>query len=187
MRGSSSPIRVMIVDDHAMVRRGLTTFLKSFSDLRLAGEADSGEAAVSLCEEFHPEVILMDMMLPKMSGTDAIRLIRRKHPQMHILALTSFREGGLIREALEAGAIGYILKDVSADELAAAIRAARGPRHPVPGSDAIPGGDRLPAGAPNVRSERARARGASPDGRGSEQYPDRKPAGRQPIDCKVTR
>ncbi len=124
MRGSSSPIRVMIVDDHAMVRRGLTTFLKSFSDLRLAAEADSGEAAVSLCDECRPDVILMDMMLPLMSGTEAIRLIRRKHPQMHILALTSFKEGNLIREALEAGAIGYLLKDVSADELAAAIRAA---------------------------------------------------------------
>ncbi len=114
----------MIVDDHTMVRRGLTTFLKSFSDLKLAGEADSGEAAVRLCSEFRPDVILMDMMLPNMSGPAAIRELRQKYPQVHILALTSFKEGGMIREALEAGAIGYLLKDVSAEDLAAAIRAA---------------------------------------------------------------
>ena len=120
----SAPIRVMIVDDHAMVRKGLMTFLKSFGDLKWAGEADSGEAAAQLCGEYRPDVILMDMMLPKMSGAETIRVIRKKYPQIHILALTSFKEGNLIREALEAGAIGYLLKDVSADELAAAIRAA---------------------------------------------------------------
>jgi NarL family two-component system response regulator LiaR len=125
MGGSaSSPIRVMIVDDHSMVRRGLITFLRSFSDLKLAGEADSGEAAVQLCGDFQPDVILMDMMMPNMNGPEAIRLIRQEHPRVHILALTSFKQGNLIREALEAGAIGYLLKDVSADALAAAIRAA---------------------------------------------------------------
>lgn len=121
---ASSPIRVMIVDDHAMVRRGLMTFLKAFGDLRLAGEADSGETAVRVCSEFRPDVILMDMFMPGMGGPAAIRLIRQKLPRVHILALTSFKEGKLIREALEAGAIGYLLKDVSAEDLAAAIRAA---------------------------------------------------------------
>ncbi len=124
----SSQIRVMIVDDHAMVRRGLMTFLKSFSDLKLAGEADSGESAVRLCDEFRPDVVLMDMMLPGMRGPDVIRLIRNKRPEVRILALTSFKDGNLIREALEAGAIGYLLKDVSADELANAIRAAHAGR-----------------------------------------------------------
>ncbi len=121
---SSSPIRVMIVDDHAMVRRGLATFLKGYPDLKLAGEAESGEAAVRLASELVPDVILMDMFLPHMNGPAAIQLIRQKLPHVRIIGLTSFKDGELIRDALEAGAIGYLLKDVSADDLAAAIRAA---------------------------------------------------------------
>ncbi len=121
---SSSPIRVMIVDDHAMVRRGLATFLKAFSDMALAGEAESGTDAVRLCGELDPDVILMDMVMPGMSGPEAIRSIREKNSRVQIIALTSFKQGELIREALEAGAIGYLLKDISADELASAIRSA---------------------------------------------------------------
>ena len=126
MTDSHSPIRVLIVDDHAMVRRGLATFLRAFSDLVLAGEAGSGEEAVRMSPEVQPDVILMDMMLPGINGPEAIRLIRQRQPHIRILALTSFKEGELIRHALEAGAIGYLLKDVSADELASAIRAAHG-------------------------------------------------------------
>jgi len=121
---STKPIRVMLVDDHTMVRRGLATFLKVFDDLQLAGEAESGEAAIQLCGDFLPDVILMDMVLPKMDGATATRIIRQRFPQVQVIVLTSFKDGKLINSALEAGAISYLLKDVSADELALAIRAA---------------------------------------------------------------
>lgn len=118
------PIRVMLVDDHTMVRKGLATFLKIFDELLLVGEAENGAAAIKLCNEVKPDVILMDMVMPDMDGATATALIRKKHPQVQILVLTSFKEGELIKKALEAGAIGYLLKDVSADDLARAIRAA---------------------------------------------------------------
>lgn len=121
---AAQPIRVMLVDDHTMVRRGLSTFLKTFDDLELVGEADSGEAAIQLCGEVLPDVILMDMVLPAMDGAACTRVIRQKFPQVQVIALTSFKTGDLVRNALEAGAIGYLLKDVSADELVQAIRAA---------------------------------------------------------------
>lgn len=124
----SKPIRVMLVDDHAMVRRGLATFLKVFDDLQLAGEAENGEVAIQLCAEVLPDVILMDMAMPVMDGATATRAIRQKLPQVKIISLTSFKEGKIIKNALEAGAIGYLLKDVSADELAWAIRAAHAGR-----------------------------------------------------------
>lgn len=124
----SKPIRVMLVDDHMMVRRGLATFLKVFDDLQLAGEAENGEAAIELCAQVRPDVILMDMVLPTMNGATATRLIRQQFPQVQVIALTSFKEGELIKIALEAGAIGYLLKDVSADELAQAIRSAQAGR-----------------------------------------------------------
>ena len=124
----SQPIRVMLVDDHTMVRRGLATFLKIFDDMQLAGEADSGEAAIQLCAQVLPDVILMDMVLPGMDGAASTRVIRQRFPQVQVIALTSFKEGDLVKNALEAGAIGYLLKDVSADELAAAIRAAHAGR-----------------------------------------------------------
>ena len=125
---ASQPIRIMLVDDHTMVRRGLATFLMVFDDLKLAGEADSGEAAIQLCAEVLPDVILMDMVMPDMDGASATRAIRQQFPKVQVIALTSFKEGELIRNALEAGAIGYLLKDVSADELARAIRAAHAGR-----------------------------------------------------------
>lgn len=124
----SPPIRVMVVDDHTMVRRGLATFLRAFDDMQLAGEAENGEAAIQLCAEVLPDVILMDMVLPMMDGATATRAIRQQFPQVQVVALTSFKEGELIKNALEAGAIGYLLKDVSADELARAIRAAHSGR-----------------------------------------------------------
>jgi NarL family two-component system response regulator LiaR len=118
------PIRVMLVDDHAMVRRGLATFLMVFDDLKLVCEAESGEDAIRRCAETLPDVVLMDMVMPGMDGASATRLIHQQFPAVQVLALTSFKEGELIKNALEAGAIGYLLKDVSADELARAIRAA---------------------------------------------------------------
>jgi len=124
----SHPIRVMLVDDHTMVRRGLGTFLKAFDDLQLAGEAESGAAAIQLCAEVMPDVVLMDMVMPDMDGAAATRAIRQQFPQVQVIALTSFKEGDLVKNALEAGAIGYLLKDVSADELVKAIRAAHAGR-----------------------------------------------------------
>jgi NarL family two-component system response regulator LiaR len=124
----TTPIRVMLVDDHTMVRRGLATFLKIFDDLELAGEAESGELAVKLCAETQPDVILMDMVMPIMDGATATRIIRQKFPQVQVIALTSFKEGELIKNALEAGAIGYLLKDVSAEDLVRAIRSAHAGR-----------------------------------------------------------
>ncbi len=120
----SQPIRVMLVDDHTMVRRGLATFLRVFNDLQLAGEAESGAAAIQLCAEIQPDVVLMDMAMPDMDGVAATRTIRQQFPQVRVIVLTSFKEGDMVKNALEAGAIGYLLKDVSADELARAIRAA---------------------------------------------------------------
>ena len=125
---SSQPIRVMLVDDHTMVRRGLAAFLKVFDDLQLAGEAESGTAAIQLCADILPDVILMDMVMPDMNGAAATRAIRQQFPNVQVIALTSFKEGDLVKHALEAGAIGYLLKDVSSDELAGAIRAAHAGR-----------------------------------------------------------
>lgn len=124
----SQPIRVMLVDDHTMVRRGLAAFLKVFDDLQLAGEAENGAAAIQLCGEILPDVVLMDMVMPDMDGATATRAIRQQFPQVQVIALTSFKEGNLVKNALQAGAIGYLLKDLSADELAQAIRAAHAGR-----------------------------------------------------------
>ena len=124
----SKPIRVMLVDDHAMVRRGLATFLKVFSDMQLVGEAENGETAIQLCGEVLPDVILMDMAMPAMDGAATTRAIRQKFPHVQIIALTSYKDGKIIKNALEAGAIGYLLKDISADDLAWAIRAAHAGR-----------------------------------------------------------
>jgi two-component system, NarL family, response regulator LiaR len=124
----SQPIRVMLADDHTMVRRGLATILKVFDDLQLAGEAETGEEAIQRCAEVLPDVILMDMLMPGMDGVSATRAIRQRFPAVRVIALTSFKDGKLIQNALEAGAIGYLLKDVSADDLVHAIRAAHAGR-----------------------------------------------------------
>ena len=128
MTPPSPRIRVLVVDDHAMVRRGLATFLKVFEDLELAGEAASGQAAIELCVQLRPDVVLMDMVMPDMDGASATRLVRRQSELIQVIALTSFTEEILVQSALQAGAIGYLLKDVSADELAQAIRAAHAGR-----------------------------------------------------------
>jgi NarL family two-component system response regulator LiaR len=120
----SNPIRVMLVDDHAVVRSGLGAFLLAFDDLELVAEAGGGEEAVRLCEQVQPDVVLMDLVMPGMDGAEATRAIRERCPQIQVIALTSFKEKELVQGALEAGAIGYLLKNVSADELAGAIRAA---------------------------------------------------------------
>jgi NarL family two-component system response regulator LiaR len=117
-------IRVLLVDDHAVVRSGLGAFLLAFDDLELVGEAGNGEEAVRLCEQLQPDVVLMDLVMPGMDGAAATRAIRERCPHIQVIALTSFREEELVQRALEAGAISYLLKNVSADELAEAIRSA---------------------------------------------------------------
>ena len=120
----STPIRVLLVDDHAVVRSGLGAFLLAYDDLQLVGEARSGEEAVRLCEQLRPEVVLMDLVMPGMDGAAATRAIRERWPETQIIALTSFKEKELVQGVLQAGAIGYLLKNVSAKGLADAIRAA---------------------------------------------------------------
>jgi NarL family two-component system response regulator LiaR len=121
---ASKMIRVMIVDDHSVVRSGLSTFLMTNDDMELVAEVASGEKAINLCVEASPDVILMDLVMPGMEGATATRKIREKCPEIQVIALTSFKDKDLVQGALQAGAIGYLLKDVSADELANAIRAA---------------------------------------------------------------
>lgn len=122
MTPNSERIAVLVVDDHAMVRRGLATFLKAFDDMELAAEAASGQEAVDLCAELHPDVVLMDMVLPDIDGAAATRQILEQSESTRVIALTSFKEEELVENALDAGAIGYLLKDVTAEELAEAIR-----------------------------------------------------------------
>ncbi len=117
-------IRVMIVDDHGMVRLGLVAYLRNNPDLEVVGEARDGQEAIQLCEQTLPDVILMDLVMPVLNGVAATRLINKKWPQVQIIALTSFQEKELVQEALQAGAISYLLKNVSGEELARAIRAA---------------------------------------------------------------
>ncbi len=117
-------IRVMIVDDHALVRSGLEAFLLVQKSLKLVAQARSGHQAVSLCADAQPDVILMDLLMPGMSGIEAIRQIKQQHPHIQIIALTSYKDQELVQGALQAGAIGYLLKDISAEELANAIRSA---------------------------------------------------------------
>ncbi|MGD2176750.1 MAG: response regulator transcription factor [Anaerolineae bacterium] len=117
-------IRVMIVDDHTMVRKGLAAMLKAKPDLNLVGAASNGQEALQLCEKARPDVILMDLVMPRMDGTTAIRAVREQWPDVKVIALTSFKEKDLVQRALEAGAISYLLKNVSIDDLAQAIRAA---------------------------------------------------------------
>lgn len=120
----SNPIRIMVVDDHGMVRRGLIAYLEEEPDLELVGEAADGEEAVQLCEQLRPDVILMDLVMPELSGADATRSIRKRWPQVQVIALTSFQDKELVQEALQAGAISYLLKNVSGNDLVEAIRGA---------------------------------------------------------------
>jgi NarL family two-component system response regulator LiaR len=120
----SQPIRVLLVDDHAVVRSGLGAFLLVYDDLELVAEASGGEEAVRLCEKVQPDVVLMDLVMPGMDGAAATHAIRERCPHVQVIALTSFKEKELVQGALKAGAIGYLLKNVSADALAEAIRAA---------------------------------------------------------------
>ena len=120
----TQPIRVLLVDDHAVVRSGLATFLMVYDDLELVGQASDGAEAIRLCGQTQPDVVLMDLVMPVVDGATATHEIRQQYPSVQVIALTSFPEEDLVQRVLRAGAISYLLKNVSADELANAIRAA---------------------------------------------------------------
>jgi DNA-binding NarL/FixJ family response regulator len=115
-------IRILIADDHLMVRKGLSTLIQGVSDFMLVGEAEDGGQAVTMCRDLRPDVILMDIVMPTVSGIEAIHSIHAENPAVNIIALTSFPDQRLIKQALEAGAHGFLYKDVGVDELINAIR-----------------------------------------------------------------
>ena len=117
-------IRVLIVDDHAVVREGLRTFLELQDGIAVAGEASDGEEAVRQAEALHPDVVLMDLVMPRLDGVGAMRELRRRLPAARVIVLTSFAEDERLLPAIQAGAAGYLLKNVAPAELARAVRAA---------------------------------------------------------------
>jgi len=117
-------ISVLLVDDHAMVRQGVKAFLVTQPDLSVVGEAGSGEEAIKLAAQFIPDVVLMDLIMPTMDGVEATRRVKQVSPRSEIVVLTSYHEDEHIFPALKAGALSYILKDISAEELASAVRKA---------------------------------------------------------------
>ncbi|MDZ8104286.1 MAG: response regulator transcription factor [Nostoc sp. DedQUE12a] len=121
---SVKAIRVITVDDHEILRGGIKFLLLAFDDIELVGEARNGDEALHLCEQLQPDVVLMDLMMVGMNGAQATRAIRKKYPEIQVLILTSFLENDLVQEAMQAGAIGYLLKGISIDDLADAIRSA---------------------------------------------------------------
>lgn len=115
-------IRVVIVDDHDMVRRGLAAYLRATPDIELVGEAGNGEQALRVCDQVKPDIVLMDLVMPGIGGVEAITQIRARFPSIRIIALTSFQDRDLVQSVLRAGAISYLLKNVTGEELATAIR-----------------------------------------------------------------
>jgi DNA-binding NarL/FixJ family response regulator len=119
-----APIRVLLVDDHAMVRRGMRDFLELHDDIEIVGEAIDGGDAIAQAGALRPDIVVMDLMMPGIDGIEATARIRADLPEVEVIALTSFVEEARVLAAIEAGAAGFLLKDAEADELAAAIRAA---------------------------------------------------------------
>ncbi len=117
-------IRIMIVDDQDVVRRGLNLFFASIEELEVVAEAANGAEAIQLCDEVLPDVVLMDLMMPKMDGVTATKIIRQKHPHIQVIALSSVYDGEAIQQMLEAGAHGYLLKNAPVDDLKKTILAA---------------------------------------------------------------
>jgi DNA-binding NarL/FixJ family response regulator len=126
MAEEGRPIRVMLVDDHAVVREGLRSYLELEESLDIVGEASNGREAVRRAHELRPDVILMDLVMPEMDGIAATKAIREQHPNTKVIVLTSFVEEEKVIPAIQAGAAGYLLKNVSAPELVRAIQAAVG-------------------------------------------------------------
>jgi NarL family two-component system response regulator LiaR len=126
--GKSDQIRVMTVDDHEILRGGIRFVLLAFDDIELVGEAHSGEQALALCGQVQPDVVLMDMMMPGMDGVETTQALKEQYPDIQVLALTSFHDPNLVQGVMQAGAVGYLLKGASMDELAEAIRDAHAGR-----------------------------------------------------------
>lgn len=120
----SKRIRVLIVDDHIVVRSGLSAFMHALDDMQLIGEASNGAEALQKVGELQPDVVLMDIMMPEMDGVEATLRIRQQYPKTQIVALTSFKDDDLVQRVVKAGAIGYLLKNATANELAGAVRSA---------------------------------------------------------------
>lgn len=118
------PIRILIIDDHSVVRQGLKMFLALDDELEVVGEASNGEQALALVEELSPDVVLMDLLMPVMDGITATQSIRQNHPETEVIALTSVLEDSLVVNAIRAGAIGYLLKDTEAEDIHRAIKSA---------------------------------------------------------------
>ena len=126
----SAPIRVLLVDDHVVVRRGMRAFFEMHDDIEILGEAADGQAAleqlaVLMAQDHLPDVLLMDLVMPRLDGVAATKAIKQRYPDVEVVALTSFSEAERVNAALQAGAAGYLLKDAEADEVVAAVRAAR--------------------------------------------------------------
>jgi DNA-binding NarL/FixJ family response regulator len=125
-------IRVLVVEDHHVVRQGLIALLKTVPDIAVAGEASDGEQAIEMFEQLQPDVTVMDLRLPKKSGVEAITAIRAKHPQARVIVLTTFDGDEDIYRALQAGARGYLLKDMFGEELMDAIRTVHAGKQKIP-------------------------------------------------------
>ncbi len=130
MNQPEPPIRVFLVDDHAVVRRGMRAFFEMLDDIEIHGEAADGQAALDQLEAMAvrgelPDVVLMDLLMPRLDGIGATKAIKERHPGIEVVVLTSFSEAERVHVALEAGAAGYLLKDAEADEVGAAVRAAK--------------------------------------------------------------
>ena len=122
---ASAPIRVLIVDDHGVVREGLRAYLELEPDIQVIGEARDGQEGVKRAQELHPDVVLMDLVMPRMDGVEATAAIKSHQPEAHVIVLTSFVDDDRVVPAIKAGATSYLLKDVAAADLARAIRGAR--------------------------------------------------------------
>jgi DNA-binding NarL/FixJ family response regulator len=120
-----APTRVLLVDDHGMVRRGLRDFLTLFDDIEVVGEAADGREALEATAALRPDVVVMDLNLPRLDGVEATRELRAAQPEVEVVALTGFVDEDRVMAAIEAGAAGFLLKDADPDDVAAAIRAAR--------------------------------------------------------------
>ena len=125
MNSDSNVIRVASVDDHDIMRGGIRFVLMAFDDLEMVGDARRGEDAVKLCQEVRPDIVLVDMMMQGIGGIETTTAIKEACPDVQVLILTSFHDANLVRRAIKAGAVGYVLKDADKEELANAIRAAK--------------------------------------------------------------
>jgi NarL family two-component system response regulator LiaR len=121
---TADPIRVLVVDDHAVVREGLRAFLELQDGIEVAGEASDGVEALDAVERIHPDVVLMDLVMPRLDGLEAMRALRERHPRTRVVVLTSFFDDEKLMPALRAGAAGYLLKNAQPQEVARAVRAA---------------------------------------------------------------